>query len=137
MPFSRKTFSLFLSSSASTSPSHESPKTYGGGGGKRLTRLRKLRHVGDDEIDLQHNDFGSQSMPVSPDSYKNSGSSGSQSTRIKQRCRWSKSVEPHPLPLPEFNSVPKQSISDANLPTRVLQGDASNPAVIRSVVVIS
>lgn len=128
---------MFLSSSASTSPSHESPKTSGGGGGKRLTRLRKLRHVGDDEIDLQHNDFGSQSMPVSPDSYKNSGSSGSQSTQIKQRCRWSKSVEPHPLPLPEFNSVPKQSTSDANLPTRVLQGDASNPAVIRSVVVIS
>ncbi|KAL3351586.1 hypothetical protein AABB24_019922 [Solanum stoloniferum] len=131
MPFPRKAFSLFLSSSASASPSHVSPKTYGGGGGRRLTRARKLRHVGDDEIDLQPNDFGSQSMPVSPDSYKNSGSSGSQSTRCHQRCHWSKSVEPQPLPLPEFNSVPKQSTSDANLPTRVLQGDVSNPAVIR------
>ncbi|KAK6773089.1 hypothetical protein RDI58_028327 [Solanum bulbocastanum] len=131
MPFSRKAFSLFLSSSASASPSHESPKTYGGGGGRRLTRVRKLRHVGDDEIDLQPNDFGSQSMPVSPDSYKNSGSSGCRSTRCHQRCHWSKSVEPQPLPLPEFNSVPKQSTSDADLPTRVLQGGVSSPAVIR------
>lgn len=128
MPFSRKAFSLFSSSSASTSPSHESPKTYGGGG-RRLTRLRKLRHVGDDEIDLQPN-FGSQSMPVSPDSYKNSGSSGSQSSRYQQRCYWSKSAEPQPLPLPEFNSVPKRSTSNTNFPTRV-QGDASNPAAIR------
>ncbi|KAK4354696.1 hypothetical protein RND71_026890 [Anisodus tanguticus] len=128
MLFSRKAFSLFSSSSASTSPSHESPKTYGGGG-RRLTRLRKLRHVGDDEIDLQPN-FGSQSMPVSPDSYKNSGSSGYRSSRCQQSCHWSKSVEPQPLPLPEFNSVPKHSTSDTNLPTRV-QGDASNPAVIR------
>ncbi|KAJ8561351.1 hypothetical protein K7X08_027541 [Anisodus acutangulus] len=128
MPFSRKAFSLFSSSSASTSPSHESPKTYGGGG-RRLTRLRKLRHVGDDEIDL-HQNFGSQSMPVSPDSYKNSGSSGSRSSRCQQPCHWSKSVEPQPLPLPEFNSALKHSTSDTNLPTRV-QGDASNHAVIR------
>ncbi|KAF3620268.1 putative protein OSB1, mitochondrial-like [Capsicum annuum] len=128
MPFSRKAFSLFSSSSASTSPSHESPKTYGGGG-RRLTRLRKLRHVGDDEIDLQPNNFGSQSMPVSPDSHKNSVSSESRSSRYQQPCHWSKSAKPQPLPLPEFNSVPKHSTSDANMPTRV-QGEASNPAVI-------
>lgn len=128
---------MFSSSSASTSPSHESPKTYGSGGGRRLTRLRKLRHVGDDEVDLQPNNIGSQSMPVSPKSYKNSGSSGSQSARCQQRYHWSKYVEPQPLPLPEFNCVPKQCTSDTNLPTRVLQGDASNPTVIRSVVLIS
>ncbi|XP_055811285.1 mitogen-activated protein kinase kinase kinase 5-like isoform X2 [Solanum dulcamara] len=132
MPFIRKALSLLSSSSASTSPSHESHKTYGGGGGRRLTRLRKLRHVGDDEIDLQQpNNFGSQSMPVSPNSYKNSGSSGSQSARCQQRCHWSKSAEPQPLPLPEINSVPKQSSSDTNCQTRVLQWDASNAAVIR------
>ncbi|CAN4095397.1 unnamed protein product [Withania somnifera] len=129
MPFARKAFSLFSSSSASTSLPHESPRTYGSGG-RRLTRLRKLRHVGDDEIDLLPENVGSQSMPVSPNSHKNSGPSGSQSSRYQLPCHWSKSAEPQPLPLPEFNPVPKQSSSDTTLPTRV-QGDASNPAVIR------
>ncbi|CAN4115087.1 unnamed protein product [Withania somnifera] len=129
MPFARKAFSLFSSSSASTSPSRESPKTYGGGE-RRFTRLRKLRNVGDDEIDLQPENVGSQSMPVSPNSYKNSGTSGSQSSQYQQPCHWSKSAEPQPLPLPEFNSVPKQSTCGTNFPTRV-QGDASNPTVIR------
>ncbi|XP_060173439.1 mitogen-activated protein kinase kinase kinase 5-like isoform X1 [Lycium barbarum] len=128
MPFTRKAFSLFSSSSASTSPSHESPKSYGGGE-RRLTRLRKLRHVDDDDIDL-HPNVGSQSMPVSPDCYKNSGSPVSRSSRYQKPCHWSKSVKPQPLPLPELNSVQKQSTSDANMPARV-QGDASNCAVIR------
>ncbi|OIT22232.1 PREDICTED: mitogen-activated protein kinase kinase kinase YODA-like [Nicotiana attenuata] len=123
MPFSRKAFSLFSSSSSSTSPS-ESPnagKIYGGG--RRLTRVRKLRHVGDDEVDLQHTNFQpfvvderSKSMPVSPDNYKISGS---------RSCHWSKSAEPQPLPLPELNSAPKQNL------LTIVQGDASNPAVIR------
>lgn len=130
MPFSRKAFSLFSSSSGSTSPS-ESPnarKIYGGG--RRLTRVRKLRHVGDDEVDLQHTNFHpfvvderSKSMPVSPDNYKNSGSRS-----FQQSCHWSKSAEPQPLPLPELNSAPKQNLLS------IVQGDASNPAVIRSLL---
>ncbi|XP_016472092.1 mitogen-activated protein kinase kinase kinase 5 isoform X1 [Nicotiana tabacum] len=127
MPFSRKAFSLFSSSSTSTSPSESTNARKIYGGGRRLTRVRKLRHVGDDEVDLQHPNFHplvmderSKSMPVSPDNYKNS-----ESRSCQQPCHWSKSAGPQPLPLPELNTAPKQ-----NLLTRV-QGDASIPAVIR------
>lgn len=133
MPFSRKAFSLFSSSSTSTSPSESTNARKIYGGGRRLTRVRKLRHVGDDEVDLQHPNFHplvmderSKSMPVSPDNYKNS-----ESRSCQQPCHWSKSAGPQPLPLPELNTAPKQ-----NLLTRV-QGDASIPAVIRSLLLIS
>ncbi|RAL47294.1 hypothetical protein DM860_013259 [Cuscuta australis] len=96
------------SSAASTSPSaYESPRggsdrhLFSGGGVRRLTRQRRLRHATDDELGLG---FGvisdkqssrSKSLPVSPDSGSRLPRHGGHS---------SKSALPQPLPLPKLYS---------------------------------
>ncbi|MCD7469125.1 hypothetical protein HAX54_007942 [Datura stramonium] len=133
MPSLWKAFSLSSSSSTSSSSPTDSPNTrriYGGG--RRLTRQRKLRHVSDDDLGLRRPniqaliiDDRSKSLPVSPDSYADFGS-GSRSPHHHRH--WSKnSAVPLPLPLPELNSLPKQNPVDSNLPVRVDRDPLSPP----------
>ncbi|XP_016476605.1 mitogen-activated protein kinase kinase kinase 5-like isoform X1 [Nicotiana tabacum] len=137
MPNIWKAFSLSSSShSSSSSPSTsttsptDSPNTrriYGGG--RRLTRQRKLRHVSDDELRLWGLniqsliiDERSKSLPVSPEFYADFGS-GSRSPHHLRHWSTSSPV-PLPLPLPELN---KQNLTvDSNLTVRV-DSDISPP----------
>lgn len=131
MPSLWKAFSLSSSSqhssssSSSTSSPADSPNTrriYGGG--RKLTRQRKLRHVSDDDLGLRRPniqaliiDERSKSLPGSPDSYADFGS-GSRLSHQLRHCSNSSAV-PLPLPLPELNSLPKQNSVHSNLPVRV------------------
>ncbi|XP_055834409.1 mitogen-activated protein kinase kinase kinase 5-like isoform X3 [Solanum dulcamara] len=134
MPSLWKAFSLSSSSqhssssssSSATSPT-DSPNTrriYGGG--RKLTRQRKLRHVSDDDLGLRRPniqaliiDERSKSLPVSPDSYTDFGSGSRSSHHHHVRHCSKSSAVPLPLPLPELNSLPKQNTVDSNLPVRV------------------
>lgn len=135
MPSLWKAFSLSSSSQHSSSSSTtasttsspaDSPNTrriYGGG--RKLTRQRKLRHVSDDDLGLRRPniqaliiDERSKSLPGSPDSYADFGSGSRSSHHHLRHCSNSSAV-PLPLPLPELNSLPKQNSVDSNLPGRV------------------
>lgn len=135
MPSLWKAFSLSSSSQHSSSSSTtasttsspaDSPNTrriYGGG--RKLTRQRKLRHVSDEDIGLRRPniqaliiDERSKSLPGSPDSYADFGSGSRSSHHHLRHCSNSSAV-PLPLPLPELNSLPKQNSVDSNLPGRV------------------
>lgn len=142
MPSLWKAFSLSSSSqhssssSSSTSSPADSPNTrriYGGG--RKLTRQRKLRHVSDDDLGLRRPniqaliiDERSKSLPGSPDSYADFGS-GSRSSHHLRHCSNSSAV-PLPLPLPELNSLPKQNSVHSNLPVRV-DRELSSPPLAR------
>ncbi|XP_060199511.1 mitogen-activated protein kinase kinase kinase 5-like [Lycium barbarum] len=138
MPSIWKAFSLSSnshhsssSSSSSSSNRFSSPNTrriYGGG--RRLTRQRKLRHVSDDDLGLRSPniqaliiDERSKSLPVSTDCYVDLGSSSRSPHHHLRHC----SAVPLPLPLPEFNSVPKQNPVDSDLPVRVNRDPLSPP----------
>ncbi|KAM3304829.1 mitogen-activated protein kinase kinase kinase 5 isoform X2 [Capsicum chacoense] len=136
MPSIWKAFSLSSNShhssstsfptTGSTSPT-DSPNTrriYGGG--RRLTRQRKLRHVSDDDLGLRRPniqaliiDERSKSLPCSPDSYAELDSSSRSPHRSKS------SAVPLPLPLPELNCLPRQ-----NTPVRV-DRDPLSPLLAR------
>ncbi|CAN4092764.1 unnamed protein product [Withania somnifera] len=141
MPSLWKAFSLSSQHYSSSSSSNgrnsptDSPNTrriYGGG--RRLTRQRKLRHVSDDDLGLRRPniqaliiDERSKSLPGS---YADFGSD----SRSSHHHHWSKSgssAVPLPLPLPEINSLPKQNSVDSNLAVRVDRDPALSPLLAR------
>ncbi|KAJ8538039.1 hypothetical protein K7X08_014579 [Anisodus acutangulus] len=120
------------SSSSSSSTPTDSPNTrriYGGG--RRLTRQRKLRHVSDDHLGLKRPniqsliiDERSKSLPVSTDF-----GSGYKSPR--HLCHGSKSsAVPLPLPLPELSSLHKQNSVGFNSPV-IVDRDPLSPPLAR------
>ena len=102
MPISRKTSPYFSSSL----PSHLHDNSANAGNScnnqvqqhrPRLTRLRKLRHVTDDELGLRFNGIDRLfSSPGSP--YTTPASKSRSPDRLEH---WSLSAVPKPLPLPE------------------------------------
>ncbi|KAJ8541063.1 hypothetical protein K7X08_001879 [Anisodus acutangulus] len=134
-----KAFSLSSSSSSTSSSSSSTPtdspntrRIYGGG--RRLTRQRKLRHVSDDDLGLRRPniqaliiDERSKSLPVSPDSYADFGSGSRSPHQHLLHGSKSSSAVPLPLPLPELNSLHKQNSVDFSLPVRVDRDPVSPP----------
>lgn len=93
-------WATFSSSSASTSPSDSPLKE---NSKRKLTRQRKLRHVGDDELGLRP----VKSLPASPD----------KDSESRSPHHWSRSAVPQPLPLPELSSAHRTNRSCDNLPS--------------------
>lgn len=88
---------------------------------RKMTRLRKLRHVTDDEVGVNSSATAgindrSQSLPVSPNS--GSGQASGARTPHHTACsgHWSKSAVPQPLPRPEINNQLPQNDSPKDPP---------------------